>query len=115
MPVALESVQPELAGQTQAARRLPHCLGIACAFAQGQAGRAGEDLLVARAACAAYVTVINDLTDFKEDQASGKANRLIGKSWAFAATVLACCIMLGVAVAILWRICFAVALCELLA
>jgi len=60
-------------------------------------------LLVALAACAAYVSVINDLTDFKEDQASGKANRLIGKSRAFAATVLACCIMLGVAVAILWR------------
>jgi len=60
-------------------------------------------LLVALTACAAYVSVINDLTDFKDDQASGKANRLVGKSRAFIITLLACCILSGSAVAIDWR------------
>ena len=59
--------------------------------------------LVALAACAAYVSVINDLTDLKDDLASGKANRLVGRSWAFVAAALACCIVPGAAVAIYWR------------
>jgi len=52
-------------------------------------------VLVALAACAAYVSVINDVTDFDDDMASGKANRLVGKSSAFVATVLASCIIPG--------------------
>lgn len=59
--------------------------------------------LVALTACAAYVSVLNDLTDFNDDLASGKANRLVDKSRAFVATLLACCILSGLAVAILWR------------
>ena len=59
--------------------------------------------LVALAACAAYVSVINDLTDLEDDLASGKANRLAGKSRVFGATALACCIVPGAAVAICWR------------
>jgi 4-hydroxybenzoate polyprenyltransferase len=59
--------------------------------------------LVALAACAAYVSVINDLTDFKDDLASGKANRLVGKSRAFVAAALAGCILPGLAVALHWR------------
>lgn len=60
-------------------------------------------MLVALATCAAYVSVVNDLTDFNDDLASGKANRLVGKSRAFVATLLACCILSGLAVAIRWR------------
>jgi 4-hydroxybenzoate polyprenyltransferase len=63
-------------------------------------------LLLALAALvpgAAYVSVINDLTDMKDDLASGKANRLVGRSRAFVACVLACCILPGVAVAFYWR------------
>lgn len=52
---------------------------------------------------AAYVSVLNDLTDMEEDVASGKANRLVGRSRAFAAAVLACCVLPGVAVAVYWR------------
>jgi 4-hydroxybenzoate polyprenyltransferase len=59
--------------------------------------------LVALAACAAYVSVINDLTDLEDDLASGKANRLAGKSRAFVAVALACCIVPGAAAAIYWR------------
>ena len=59
--------------------------------------------LVALAACAAYVSVINDLTDLEDDLASGKANRLVGKSRMFGAAALACCIVPGAAVAIYWR------------
>lgn len=59
--------------------------------------------LVAIAACASYVSVLNDLTDFNDDLASGKANRLVGKSRAFVATLLTCCVLSGLAVAILWR------------
>lgn len=63
-------------------------------------------LLLALAALvpgAAYVSVINDLTDMRDDVASGKANRLVGRSRAFVAAVLACCIVPGIAVAVYWR------------
>jgi 4-hydroxybenzoate polyprenyltransferase len=63
-------------------------------------------LLLALAALvpgAAYVSVINDLTDLKDDVASGKANRLVGRSGAFITATLACCILPGIAVAIYWR------------
>jgi len=60
-------------------------------------------VLVALAACAAYVSVINDVADFDDDMASGKANRLVGKSSAFVATVLASCIIPGIAVAFYLR------------
>lgn len=59
--------------------------------------------LVALTACAAYVSVINDITDLEEDLASGKVNRLAGKSRAFVAAVLTCTILPGGAVAIYWR------------
>ena len=59
--------------------------------------------LVALTACATYVSVINDLTDFSDDLASGKANRLVGKSRAFVTAALACCFLPGVAVGIHWR------------
>ena len=60
-------------------------------------------LLVALAACATYVSVINDVTDFKDDLASGKPNRLVGRPRVFVLAVLACCILPGGAVAIYWR------------
>ena len=63
-------------------------------------------LLLALAALvpgAAYVSVINDLTDMEDDVASGKSNRLVGRSRAFVAVVLACCVLPGVAVAFYWR------------
>jgi 4-hydroxybenzoate polyprenyltransferase len=63
-------------------------------------------LLLALAALvpgAAYVSVINDLTDIEEDLASGKANRLAGRSRLFIAVLLLCCILPGVAVAFYWR------------
>jgi hypothetical protein len=63
-------------------------------------------LLLALAALvpgAAYVSVINDLTDMDEDVASGKSNRLVGLSRVFVAVVLACCVLPGVAVSVYWR------------
>ena len=60
-------------------------------------------VLVALAACAAYVSVVNDFTDRADDMASGKTNRLVGKSSAFIATVTAFCILSGLAVAFYWR------------
>jgi 4-hydroxybenzoate polyprenyltransferase len=60
-------------------------------------------LLISLTACAAYVSVINDLTDFRDDQASGKANRLVGKSRAFLIATLACCMLPGFAVSLYWR------------
>ncbi|MET0626015.1 MAG: hypothetical protein ABW250_23980, partial [Pyrinomonadaceae bacterium] len=63
-------------------------------------------LLLALAALvpgAAYVSVLNDLTDMRDDLASGKSNRLVGRSRAFVACVLACCVLPGVAVAFYWR------------
>jgi 4-hydroxybenzoate polyprenyltransferase len=59
--------------------------------------------LVALVPAAAYVSVINDLTDLKDDLASGKNNRLFGKSRAFIIVTLACCIFPGLLVAIHWH------------
>ncbi|MDQ3917119.1 MAG: UbiA family prenyltransferase, partial [Acidobacteriota bacterium] len=63
-------------------------------------------LLLALAALvpgAAYVSVINDLTDIEDDLACGKPNRLVGRARAFVASVLACCVAPGVVVAFCWR------------
>ncbi|HEX7957960.1 MAG TPA: hypothetical protein VF508_13505, partial [Pyrinomonadaceae bacterium] len=63
-------------------------------------------LLLALAALvpgAAYVSVINDLTDIEDDLACGKPNRLVGRSRGFVAAVLACCVAPGVAFAFYWR------------
>lgn len=57
-------------------------------------------VLVALAACAAYVSVINDFTDRADDVASGKTNRLVGKSSSFIGAVIAFCILSGLAVAV---------------
>lgn len=59
--------------------------------------------LIALVPGAAYVSVVNDLTDLKDDQDSGKANRLIGRSGIFIFAVLAACILPGIVVAISWR------------
>ena len=52
---------------------------------------------------AAYVSVLNDLTDRREDIASGKPNRLVGKSRFFIALVLTGCILPGLIIALYWR------------
>lgn len=59
--------------------------------------------LVALVPGAAYVSVLNDLTDLADDLASGKNNRLAGKSPKLITAVLACCLVPGIAVAIHWR------------
>jgi len=59
--------------------------------------------LVALVPGAAYVSLINDLTDREDDLASGKNNRLIGKSRTFITIVLACCVLPGIAVSFYWR------------
>src|SRR5205823_4799255 len=60
-------------------------------------------ILAALAPCAAYVSVINDLTDAKDDLASGKTNRLLGRSRVFVGALLASCILPGIAVATYYR------------
>jgi len=59
--------------------------------------------LAALAPGAAYVSLINDLTDIRDDLASGKSNRMVGKSRAFVALALACCLAPGLAVSLYWR------------
>ena len=60
-------------------------------------------MLVALTACAAYVSVLNDFTDRADDMASGKTNRLVGKSSSFIWTVILFCFLPGLAVAVYWR------------
>jgi UbiA prenyltransferase family len=52
---------------------------------------------------AAYVSVINDLTDCDDDLAAGKPNRLAGRSPWLAATLVALTAGMGVAISWLWR------------
>ena len=53
--------------------------------------------------CASYVSVLNDLTDAKDDQASGKPGRWTGKSRIKPALLLAGCMAAGGAFLIVWR------------
>jgi 4-hydroxybenzoate polyprenyltransferase len=60
-------------------------------------------LLVAVVPGAAYVSLINDLTDLNEDLISGKRNRMIGRSRTFIIVVLAACLLPGILVSTYWR------------
>jgi 4-hydroxybenzoate polyprenyltransferase len=58
----------------------------------------------ALAVCAAYVSVLNDLTDREADRIAGKPNRLAGRPAPVCAAVVALPIALGLATAVLvWR------------
>ena len=59
--------------------------------------------LIALIPGAAYVSLINDLTDLEDDVASGKNNQLVGRSKTFVTIALACCLVPGVAVSFYWR------------
>lgn len=52
---------------------------------------------------AAYVSVINDLTDREDDLAAGKPNRLLGRSNTFAGALVALTAGAGLVVAFAWR------------
>jgi hypothetical protein len=52
---------------------------------------------------AAYVALINDLTDRSEDLASGQRNGSLGRSPRAIALMLACCIVPGLLLAFYWR------------
>lgn len=60
-------------------------------------------ILLAMIPGAAYVSVINDVTDRDEDVAAGKRNRMIGKSRATIALLVAVTAGFGVVFAWLWR------------
>jgi len=53
--------------------------------------------------CASYVSVLNDLTDAKDDRASGKPSRWPGKARIYPALLLAGCMAAGGAFLIVWR------------
>ena len=50
---------------------------------------------------AAYVSLVNDLTDLRVDRAAGKVNRLAGRSPAYAVLAIAACLAAGWTIAIL--------------
>lgn len=52
---------------------------------------------------AAYVSVINDITDGDEDVAAGKPNRMVGRSRGYAATLVAITAGAGLVFCFLWR------------
>lgn len=60
-------------------------------------------VLLALVPGAAYVSVINDLTDREEDLAAGKSNRLAGRSRGYAALLMAITVGAGLAFCFLWR------------
>ena len=59
--------------------------------------------LFALIVCASYVSVLNDLTDARDDQASGKPSRWPGGSRIYAAFLLAACVVAGAGFLIVWR------------
>lgn len=60
-------------------------------------------LLLAIASCAAYVSLINDLTDRAEDHRAGKSNRMAGRPAWQMALLLAAPLCVALAFCIFWR------------
>src|SRR6185436_15915732 len=60
-------------------------------------------ILLALVPGAAYVSVINDLTDRADDLAAGKPNRLAGRSRGLAALLVCVPVAAGLVFAVLWR------------
>lgn len=60
-------------------------------------------LLVAIAAGAVFVSLLNDLTDLDEDARAGKANRMAGRSRAFRTVALCVPVAIGLLFLFLWR------------
>src|SRR5258708_7591295 len=52
---------------------------------------------------AAYVSVINDVTDLEEDRVSGKRNRHADKSRIYSALLILGCLTPGIIFLIIWR------------
>lgn len=59
--------------------------------------------LLALVICASYVSVLNDLTDAKDDQASGKPSRWPRESRMLPALLLASCVVAGSGFLIVWH------------
>jgi 4-hydroxybenzoate polyprenyltransferase len=60
-------------------------------------------ILLALVPGAAYVSVINDMTDRHEDLAAGKPNRMAGRSRAYGALLVAITVAAGLVFCFLWR------------
>lgn len=60
-------------------------------------------ILLALVPGAAYVSVINDVTDRRDDLAAGKSNRLAGRSRVLIAVLIAIPVAAGLGFAFLWR------------
>jgi 4-hydroxybenzoate polyprenyltransferase len=60
-------------------------------------------LLAALVPGAAYVSIVNDVADRRDDQAAGKSNRMAGRSRLQAAAFLGLPILAGLTVAFAWR------------
>ena len=59
--------------------------------------------LLALIVCATYVSVLNDLTDARDDQATGKPDRWQGKPRTYPALILAACLAAGGGFLFAWR------------
>lgn len=55
-------------------------------------------LLAALIPGASYVSLLNDLTDLKEDKLAGKRNRLEGKSKTYSLTLIFACLAVGLVI-----------------
>ena len=60
-------------------------------------------LLLALVPGAAFVSLLNDLTDVEEDRAAGKANRMAGRPLAFRIAAIVVPVAAGILFLILWR------------
>jgi hypothetical protein len=60
-------------------------------------------LLVAVAACAVFVSVLNDVTDLEVDRIAGKPNRMRGHSVLARAALLGIPALIGLGIATMWR------------
>lgn len=60
-------------------------------------------LLLAIAVCAAYVSLVNDVTDKADDLGAGKSNRMLGRPLWQTSALLGIPVLIGVAIGVIWR------------
>ncbi len=113
MPKRIHALLAKIAGTIRAEQWWNHKLVPMCAVFYATAYMhqasvasiwpAAVALLLAVAACAAYVSLVNDLTDRTDDYRAGKSNRMAGRPVWQMALLLAAPLCVALAFCILWR------------
>src|SRR5262249_20941574 len=104
-----ESIPRTIRAEQWWSYKLPPIYAVFCATAYihqvtvASVWPAAVALLLAIAPCAAYVSLVNDLTDRDDDRRAGKANRMAGRPASQMTLLLAAPLCVAAAFSVVWR------------